>query len=782
MARALRTAAIVVGGAALIATGIGAAAAIGAFGTVAAGSATATFLATAATVAKVAGFAAAALSLASMATTPKGTVGGNPTKFKIDKDAGIPLIIGRTLSGGNVVHRQFYDDPGSKMRNQRESWVAVHSLGPVKSIGPLLVDKAPVNFDAAGAALGSYRGNMWLDTQLGACPEPRALRGPTGDFPGWNASSKLSGLAADLWTLDYDSKGVKYPNGVPDRARVIEGFLWWDPRLDSTYPGGMGPCRRGDPSTHVYSECPWIVALNFALGLFQNGQLVAGGGMKLTGVDVNSFVQAANVADANGWKAGGIIYTMTDNDWDSLKMMAQAGGGELQTIAGTLSCTWSAPRVSIATITSADVIGDVDAPSTASARKRRNTIIPKVRLEEQGWEVVPLAPVTVPAYALLDGATRPREITYPLVQQATQGAQLAMYDMLNDRELDPIVLPLRIDALGYLPGDCVTLDIPEASLINRPVVLRTRELDGSTFGVTFTARTEDVEKHAFALGKTGVPPRTPDLSIAGPDLSAPTASDWSAAGATLTDNGLSVPAIVVTGAAPRGAVEAVLFELRVHQDGRDAEAGWAAVGLDSMQTVRKEITGVTPGTTYDVSLRYRVRGVLGDRLILPPVVAGSMSLGGSLIVARSVETRAIAQGAVTDTSIFENGDQYIPGDGNEYLLIETPSTFLGGDGYSRALCLMSGVLEPQSSDAGATISIYADYGEGYQFIRSFSAGARASGSGSNVYFRMPIVVPFSISTVGNVRFAVRGKTFNLGGGFSNSFVRSIRIDVLRGAR
>lgn len=632
MAKALRTAAIVVGAAALIASGVGVA--IGA----AAAATTTVAGVSVATIAAATSAGAAALSLAATVATPKGTLGGDVEKFKIDKEAGIPVVFGRTFVGGNVIHRQYYDDPGSKMRNQRESWVTVLSLGPVKSIGPLLIDKKPVSFSSAGAAIGDFAGNMWLDTQLGACPEARALQGPNGPFPGWDATSKLSGLAADLWTLDFDSKGKKFPNGVPPRGRVLEGVFGWDPRLDSTYPGGMGACRQADPATHVYSENPWTIGLQFALGFIQNGYLMAGGGTKVTGIDVATIVAAANVADANGWKAGGQVYSTTDNSWDILQMLAQAGGGEFLNVGGMLTCTYSAPRVSIGTITTADIAGTIDAPSASSRRKRRNTFIPSVRLESHGWEVVPLDAVKIDAYIAEDGAPRPKADVFPLVQDKDQGAQLALYWLLDQREIDGIVIPAKIYACGYRPGDCVTLNIPDANLIDRDVVIRTSELDMGSMGVTFTCRTETPGKHAFALGKTGTAPRTPDLTNPGPDLSAPSADDWTAAGATLTANGLSIPAVVATGEAPAGNVDAILFEARVHVAGQDADTGWFGGGLEPPTTVRKEFTGITPGTQYDVGIRYRVRGVIADRLILGPVTAGTFSTprAAYLIVRQSV--------------------------------------------------------------------------------------------------------------------------------------------------
>lgn len=502
MAKALRTAALVVGGAALIATGVGAV--IGSAGIVA-GITGATF-STIGTIAGIAGTAMTGIATA-MTAPPKGTVGGNAQKFTIDKDSGLPYAMGRTCSGGKVVHRQWY---GTK--NSLESWVTVHSIGPIKSLGPLLVDKAAVSF-SGGNAVGTFHDHMWLTQQLGACPEGSALAGPFGAFPGWGATSKLSGLAADLWTLKFDSKGKKYPNGVPGRERVIEGVYVYDPRHDSTYPGGSGPCRLGVEGTYVYSENPALHAITWAYGRIQNGVLIAGGGLKVRGIDMAPFVEWANLCEANNWKVGGVVYTNADDSWDVLKMIAQAGGAEVMPVGAMLSCTFSAPRVSIGTITSEDICGDVDVPSTASRRVRRNTVIARVRLESHGWEMVPIDAISIPDYVAVDGGKRPREVEFPLVQQVDQGAQLGLYTLLNARELDGIVLPCKVYMIGYRPGDCLTAQLPEASLVNRPVILRNREIDSSAMSVTFTCRSETAGKHPFALGKTGVAPPTPDLSV-----------------------------------------------------------------------------------------------------------------------------------------------------------------------------------------------------------------------------------------------------------------------------
>src|SRR3546814_2300497 len=89
-------------------------------------------------------------------------------------------------------------------------------LGPIEGIEAFQVDRVTVPFSGT-AATGSYAGYMWLDKQLGACPESNALSfSPTP--PQWGASYKLSGLAAGLWTLKFDKKGKKFAGGLDRKS------------------------------------------------------------------------------------------------------------------------------------------------------------------------------------------------------------------------------------------------------------------------------------------------------------------------------------------------------------------------------------------------------------------------------------------------------------------------------------------------------------------------------------------------------------------------------------
>ena len=105
MGKFARDAAFIVGAAALVASGVGAAAGAGLLGAAAAGTAgTVAGISTAAiaSAGTIASAVSGALSIAAAATAPKGTLGGNATAFKIDKESGIPVVLGRTYPGGVV--------------------------------------------------------------------------------------------------------------------------------------------------------------------------------------------------------------------------------------------------------------------------------------------------------------------------------------------------------------------------------------------------------------------------------------------------------------------------------------------------------------------------------------------------------------------------------------------------------------------------------------------------------------------------------------------------------
>jgi len=346
MAKALRTAAIVVGAVALAATGVGAV-----IGAEAAATTTVAAGVSVATVATVASASAAALSAAASIATkkPTGVAGGSQTDFSADPQAGVPYLVGRTGTRGSIIFRRAADGWSLKdTPNDLNDLVAVFSgAGPIERFESFTSDKVAIGFDGAGNAVGEFRDKMFQRTQRGLCPEPSVLTvqaGASAQPTGWTAQHKLSGLAAAIWRLRYDSKQRFFQNGVPAPMWVIWGVRVYDPRKDSTYPGGDGPQRWNDETTWGWSENPYLHGLTWCIGRHQNGKRVMGLGATLEQIIVSDFVEGANIADANGWTLGGVIYSRPDTKWNVLKQMLQAGAGEPMRVGARIGCLINAAR------------------------------------------------------------------------------------------------------------------------------------------------------------------------------------------------------------------------------------------------------------------------------------------------------------------------------------------------------------------------------------------------------------------------------------------------------
>lgn len=629
--KAVKTAAIVIGAAALVATGVGAAAGFGvaaSFGGVAAAAGSAV---------GVSGALASSVLLGSIATgglaltealAPKPSQGGSQTKWKADPYAGLPYLMGRTLAAGNIVYRRGHGGENNKY----QTFVTVLSITEAQSIDATFLNRTTTAFDGTGNAFGTYRNFVYQRTQLGRSPEPSALVPPIGEPTGWTPAHKLSGLTAVMNTFVYDAKGKGQLTTEPSPAWIGHWAKVWDPVQDSTYPGGSGPCRALDESTYVWSADPHLHGLTWALGRWQNGKRVCGIGAPLSQIDVAAFVEGRNLNMARGWTLGGQVVTRPDTAWNSLKAMLQAGGAKPIIVGGTISCINQAPRVSLATIKRGDIAGECSFSGTQLRRTRINGITPSYRSEAHDWQMVAAKQVSVAAFVALDGDERSREVPYPLVQDATQVSQLAMYDIYDAREAGPGTIPLKPWWLNFRVGDCVTFQPEDGFSIK--VLITGRALEPQSGTVTYDVRGETDAKHAFALGTVGEAPPIATLAY-NTGVEAPGEFEWSASSAPPAGDGTVLPAIRLTGAVANDSVDSVQFEYR-----RLGATEWTSAGVEPATIVAKDIAGLESGAEYLVAVSYRVRGVFGDRRVLMSVVAGSFRppSGGASLIIRSISS------------------------------------------------------------------------------------------------------------------------------------------------
>lgn len=551
-------------------------------------------------------------------TSPKvGGAGGAGAQvdFQSNPDAGIPYAVGETGTAGVYI----YNTVG-EAKNRNLLFNSILSLGPIDSFTGFKAADEEVTFGPLQQAVGgTYANRMWQNRQLGLTPSP-AFGPPNttdaGVLAEWTTAHKLSGLAASWYVLGYDQK--TYASGAPAPLWKIKGVRAYDPRRDSTYPGGSGSQRWDDEATWAWSDNPWVHALTWCIGRKQNGRRVMGLGCALVGIDVAAFVEAANVADANGWKVSGVVYS-TDSKWEVLKALCQAGGGRPIALGAKVSCLVNAPRVSIATLTGADIEGDPTITATQSRRSRVNAVVPRYRSEAHGWDIVPADPLIVDAYVTEDGGQRTQEIEFPLVPDVTQAAQLGAYAITNSREFGPNVIPVT-PAKGWAlkPGDCITINEPELGMVGQKMLVVERERNLTTGGRILTCVSETDAKHDYCLGRVGSPPPTPGLSGVDPTPEAPASGVWTVAAGPVDSYGS--PTLVLTGACDDPNARWINVEYRLA-----GATTWTAWPGGPPASTRFEITGLAPSASYQVAVSYTsVLNLPGERRVLTAVTTGAL--------------------------------------------------------------------------------------------------------------------------------------------------------------
>lgn len=554
-------------------------------------------------------FAAAASAISGVANAGAALLhqpepqGGAVSKVIIDTSAPTPYVIGRTMTGGVLVHDAGYGARYKKIDNPNRSMVFVYSdAGPVEQIEGLYTDGGFAVSE--GAVSGYYSGNMHYDKQLGSRPEATALSGNQGAIPRWGSAYKLSAKAAAVVTMRWDKDMKKFSAGVPELTAIVRGVKVYDPRLDSTYPGGSGSCRINDETTFVYSENPSLHALTYIYGRYEGDTKFFGVGKSINSVDVPAFVEWANVCDTNNWKAGGIIFEPADR-WNNLKLIMQAGSARPVHSNGILSVSFDSPKVAVETFTEDDLAnGEVIIPSTQSYRDRINGIIPRYRSAAHNWEYVPGTAVSIAAYVTEDGEDKRKERQYTLCQNETQAAQLAGYEIVNSRELKGVTLPLKTKALAYGPGEAVILDMPNLGL-SGTFIIQTRRFDPLTAITEVTLMSESAGKHPFALGATTTPPEAPSL-VFGEDIDNVA---WAArGGASVLENliATSWPRDIIITA--NGAGEIIISDhSRVYPDENVAILGDTLTGnaLDTLFSIYYDDTNRDGGAvTYVVTTEH----------------------------------------------------------------------------------------------------------------------------------------------------------------------------------
>lgn len=571
---------------------------------------------------------------------------GTSLDFKPDPKAPVRGAMGYTALGGNKVFQATWGYKKVAM-----SLGVALSLGPIDQVPRFEADGATVTFSGPqNEATGFYAADMWQRTTLGL-PGDAALLPPTGlkygnpGLTGWGAQHAAPQVSFSFWTMvlakNPEDRDV-FTNGVPDPRWIGRWMKLWDPRKDSTYPGGNGPQRRDDWRTWGWSENPYVHSLAWFRGHFKlnldgtvdRTKRIAGIGAPDAAIDIPAFVEGMNVADANAWTISG-EWSTSDGKFQTALAMLQAGGGEPISRGAQISVLVNAPRVATYTYTRDDLIGQAEIRPLTPRRERKNTIVPRYKSEANGWQYVPAGEVTSEVYREEDrGEPRSLEIEYTHVRSAKQAGQLAAYDLANLREGLTATLPSKVHLMHIHPGACIKVDVPELALAGQKFIVRRATTHHQSASVTLELRSESDGKHPWALGQAAQPAPSPSLSAVDPKyVPPPVAEDWTVAPKPPGDGGVSQPIIIIELPIDTTDIAAVIIK-----HGPTAAGPWTDGYEGSPRTDgRYEIAGLTPGQTYCFSLQYVAKnGAISDPDIKCGIVAGDLTAGNVIPTAPTI--------------------------------------------------------------------------------------------------------------------------------------------------
>ena len=484
-------------------------------------------VATALKVGAIAGATSAVASTGAALLAKPPAVRGSITQTTIGADQPTPYMVGYTYSGGAMVHRTAYGPTQNDIPNPYRAIVNVYSAGgPIGGIDRFLLDFEPLTIGAGGNVAGYYNNLLYVTASAGAIGAA-ALAGPWAQaIPGWGASAKLSGKAHALWSAKWD-RGGKWSAGMGQLGIEGRGVLTWDPRKDSTWPGGSGPQRWASPAstaafdaaraTWTYTNRPGLHALRYALGTWERDPAVSGSvyrctfglGMPLDQIVVEDFVRLENVCEANGWTVSGVLFEPGDKA-DNLKRILAAGAAQICWKGGRLGLKITTPGVSLDTITRDDLAdGTLRVPGMLPWRERINTVIPQYRSPAHKWEMQSSAKITLPDQVAADGEEKLKAEPFEMVTDVAQAAQLAALALLDRQEAAGIEISVKARLRRYRGGDRLTLHpslVAEAGLEHGEVVVIDRSFDPTTMAGTMTFVTDTAAKHPLALGQTGAAP------------------------------------------------------------------------------------------------------------------------------------------------------------------------------------------------------------------------------------------------------------------------------------
>jgi hypothetical protein len=360
------------------------------------------------------------------------------------------------------------------------------------------------------------------------------------------------------------------------------------------------------------------------------------------------------VSGEKRFRIAGPVYANQDFI-DVEEMFAAATAGSVVTREGSVELEPGQAKSVVATFTDKDPLreqGQLERGDPFESNAEWvNTVVARYVEPSQKWNdhAAPVVRNTLDIIA--DGRPREASLALRLVRYVAQALRCAEVTRRLGREWGRATVTLGPRFCEIEDGDWVawqsdrrfggatrTFRVDAYSIDEKwQNTLTLREISASVY-----------DEGAFDPDHSDVTPTTPP-----PDIGEPDGANWSLAAVTLSNGGVSVPALEVTGStSDDDTAEQVIIEYWKYDGVTNPvtdpdDPAWIMEGAHPPTTTKVDITSIQGGQVYYVAVTYVVSGIYGDRLVLGPATAASVDVTGAVDGANSspaTASEAIAVG------------------------------------------------------------------------------------------------------------------------------------------
>lgn len=422
---------------------------------------------------------------------PKNTKAGlsrlNPT---LDPQATRKLVVGETAMNTDV---RYFEPSGTNQ--EYIDYIVATSAHEVESIDEIWFDDR-LAWSSSSGVQSFYSGYLTVTTRpVGTAANYIPINGGIV----WGSSARLTGCSYVHMRLKRtgNSKAAESPvvNGMPSRLTIKgKGAKLYDPRLDSSVPGGSGSHRANDQTTwgtanSTNRDNPALQLLWFLLGWQINNKLSVGCGVPYTRIDLASFITAANICDepitlAVGgtqprYRTAGVA-SDADNRMDIIQILLTAMNGTLRDVNGKLSLVVMKNDLAtpVLSFSDSDILSDFNWNQTRGLDETMNAVHGKYTDPSSNslYQSVEYPTISISS---IDGIERMQTLDLPWVQDGNRAQRIAKQVLQRAQYKGIFSATFTMKALGCEVGDVVYISFEPLGWANKPFRILTQSINNS---------------------------------------------------------------------------------------------------------------------------------------------------------------------------------------------------------------------------------------------------------------------------------------------------------------